>query len=89
MAIFNCNTSVNRKNNKCTFKRLDNYHFPMEDKLIQYLESIHFDYGRIELINDTKLGWCIIDVNNSPGDGPLTSLIYKQFAELMFTIINS
>ena len=48
----------------------------LKSKFIKFLNEIHFDYGRIELINDIELGWCIIDVNNSPGQNTIKSKWY-------------
>ena len=48
----------------------------LKSKFIKFLNEIHFDYGRIELINDIELGWCIIDVNNSPGPNTIKSKWY-------------
>jgi hypothetical protein len=39
------------------------------NNLKMYCKSINLDYGRIELINDITRGWCVIDINNSPGLG--------------------
>ena len=39
------------------------------NNLKMYCKSINLDYGRIELINDITRGWCVIDINNSPGPG--------------------
>jgi hypothetical protein len=65
---------VNRKDD-----RINSYSVLIEDlekemspqtlnNFIKYMSDINIDYGRIELIEDDILGWCIIDINNSPCD---------------------
>jgi len=48
----------------------------------EYIKSIKLDYGRLELINDISEGWCILDINNSPGGGPLTNRVASSMAGL-------
>lgn len=64
---------INRKTTNCNFTEVD---YPLDEKFIDYCNHIKIDYGRIELIKDVNIGWCIIDVNNSPGSGP--SSVYAQ-----------
>jgi len=47
-----------------------------KNKFIEFVNEINFDYGRIELIDDIELGWCIIDVNNSPSIPMLNTTWY-------------
>lgn len=54
---------------------------------IRYMNKIHIDYGRIELIYDEKLGWCIIDINNSPGGGILSEKYAKDVSDILKRII--
>lgn len=82
----NTNININRKQNKCTYKEcnLEEY-FGKKNiyNFLNYCRSIHLDYGRVELINDINRGWCIIDINNSPGVGPLTNLVYPIFYNIL------
>jgi hypothetical protein len=61
--INGCNIKKNTKNSWGYIYNLD---VEFEIKFKNFLNLIKFDYGRIELIQDDILGWCIIDVNNSP-----------------------
>ena len=68
----NYNININRKFNKTNNKPQKVDISILEDKqqnFIDYLNYINFDFGRIELIKDYKLGWCILDINNSSGGG--------------------
>ena len=76
---------VNRKFTTCTFERVDN---PLGSNFIDYCNHINIDYGRIELINDQTLGWCVIDVNNSPGGGPLTNTCVKEFSNILKSVLS-
>ena len=89
MVSHDVNKNINRKYNKCNYKFCDLLAvFGIENinNFKKYCKNINFDYGRIELINDITRGWCVIDINNSPGGGPLTEMIvdfYKsQFNSL-------
>jgi hypothetical protein len=53
----------------------------------QYCKEINLDYGRVELINDVKRGWCVLDINNSPCGGPLTNMIKNKFVNLFNTLL--
>ena len=55
--------------------------------IINYCNYINLDYARLELIRDENLGLCLIDVNNSPGGGPLTNLISNRLSEILMNII--
>ena len=83
MVSHDINKNINRKYNKCNYKFCDLLTvFGIENinNFKKYCKNINFDYGRIELINDITRGWCVIDINNSPGGGPLTEMlvdIYK------------
>jgi hypothetical protein len=48
-----------------------------------YCRDIHFDYGRIELIKDEQRGWCVLDMNDSPGNGELTRMAAPLLANIM------
>jgi hypothetical protein len=76
---------INRKQSKITAEKCDIYNI-LGDKvkdLIDYINYIKLDYGRIELLKDEHIGWCIIDVNNSPGGGPLSNLMYKDLSMIL------
>jgi len=67
MRVIYLKNGINMKYNKeNTWSYIYKLSKEFENKFIEFLNEINFDYGRIELINDNKLGWCIIDVNNSP-----------------------
>ena len=51
-------------------------------KFINFMNHINFDYGRIELIKDRDVGWCVIDINNSPGGGSTTHTYHRQVSNL-------
>jgi hypothetical protein len=86
LSIFNAANYVNRKNDRgCQFQYCDLKTVFGEknmNNLKEYCKSIHLDYGRVELINDINRGWCIIDINNSPGGGPLSNTVYKLYVQL-------
>lgn len=88
LCVNNTSVNINRKKSKCNFFNSDIS--ILGDKLnnfIDYVNHINFDYGRIELLKDYKLGWCIIDINNSPGGGPITDLAKNKVAELFIKVI--
>lgn len=76
---------INRKQSKITTEKCDIYNILGEKvkDLIDYINYIKLDYGRIELLKDEHIGWCIIDVNNSPGGGPLSNLMYKDLSMIL------
>jgi hypothetical protein len=82
---FHKTSCLNRKFTSCTFEKVDN---PLGSNFIDYCNHINIDYGRIELIKDKKLGWCVIDVNNSPGGGPLTNMCLKDFSNILKSVIS-
>lgn len=85
----NTSSNINRKlssHNKINI--LNNYKFEKEKDLINYLDHINFDYGRIELIKDINLGWCILDINNSPGFGPVSKIALKNILKCFKAIIS-
>lgn len=66
------NQNINRKKNKNIDKfceLTDVFGTENINNLKMYCKTINLDYGRIELINDITRGWCVIDINNSPGLG--------------------
>lgn len=86
MIYNNYNVNINRKFNKTNNKPKKVDISILEDKqqnFIDYLNYINFDFGRIELIKDHKLGWCILDINNSPGGGILTET-YGEALSILF-----
>lgn len=90
MVTHDVNKNVNRKYNQCsnTFCDLTNVFGEKNiNNLKQYCKAIHLDYGRVELINDVNRGWCVIDINNSPGGGPLTNMIQNKFVNLFNTLV--
>jgi len=76
--------AMNRKQTRCTFTEID---YPLDEKFIEYCDYIKIDYGRIELIKDKNLGWCIIDVNNSPGGGPSSVQACDKIASMLLKTI--
>jgi hypothetical protein len=88
LCVNDTSVNINRKKSKCNFFFSDIS--ILGDKLnnfIDYVNHIKFDYGRIELLKDHLLGWCIIDVNNSPGGGPITDLAKNKITELFIKVI--
>lgn len=86
----NTKININRKKNKCVFK-IVNINI-LKNKLknfIDYVNYINLDYGRIELIYDQKLDWCIIDVNNSPGEGPISKMSVPYLSLIFYKIITN
>ncbi len=80
--------NINRKKSECKFIEVDIS--VLGDKIqnfIDYVNYINFDYGRIELLRDKHLGWCIIDVNNSPGKGPVTNMAVDKVVDIFRKII--
>lgn len=53
----------------------------------QYCKAINLDYGRVELINDVNRGWCVIDINNSPGCGTMPNMIQNKYVNLFNSLI--
>ena len=53
-----------------------------------YMDDIKFDYGRVELIEDKILGWCVIDINNSPGEGILTEKYHINVVDMFREVIS-
>jgi len=88
LCINNTNININRKKSKVEFKNVDIS--ILGDRLkdfIEYLNYIKIDYGRVELLLDKNIGWCVIDINNSPGGGPLTNSVYKKISDIFMDII--
>lgn len=84
----NTDKHVNRKlsrDNKI-YKTDINILGTFKDNLIQYLNQIQFDYGRIELIKDIEKGWCIIDINNSPSAGFIGIMACNELVNIMIKI---
>jgi len=71
LCVNNTINNINRKESndvkfyKVNMSILGNY----IDNFINYMNYINLDYGRVELIYDKHLKWCVIDINNSPGYG--------------------
>lgn len=82
----NTNININRKfDTSAKYFNCDINNFltnEMINNLSNYCRNINLDYGRIELINDIHLGWCVIDINNSPGGGPVSNMAIKKYVEL-------
>lgn len=75
---------MNRKFNKCDYTHLTDTSKVVEyfgkDNLVnfkRYCEDIKIDYGRAEFINDKDRGWCMIDLNDSPGSGEITNIYFR------------
>lgn len=80
--------NINRKKSKCKFNKVDiNILGDKVKNFIEYINFIKLDYGRVELLLDRNLGWCIIDINNSPGGGPLTNMVYINIGNIFKNII--
>jgi hypothetical protein len=83
MCSFDTRVSVNRKNMTCETRVVDiDILGDTKKKFINFMNHINFDYGRIELIKDKDIGWCVIDINNSPGGGPITHRYHGQVSNL-------
>lgn len=82
--------NINRKFSNCKFNIINESIFTKQERqnFINYINYIKLDYGRIELIKDDKLGWCIIDVNNSPGKGPISDMVYKEIGNIFLQMMN-
>lgn len=88
LCINNTNININRKKSKVEFKNVDIS--ILGDRLkdfIEYMNYIKMDYGRVELLLDKNIGWCVIDINNSPGGGSLTNSVYKKISDIFMNII--
>jgi len=89
----NINNQFNRKLSKSikTYK-IDNpsEQLPSYDKLINnledYLNFLNLDFARVEVINDDFRGWCVIDINDSPGQGILTSTYINDIVKLFLLV---
>ena len=46
------------------------------------MNRINLDYGRVELLFDHKLGWCVIDINNSPGYGTIGEMARNNLVRI-------
>lgn len=82
--------NINRKYNDCDYyfcELTDVFGDDNIKNLKNYCKSINLDFGRIELINDIERGWCIIDINNSPGGGPLTNKVTSAYINLFNTLL--
>ena len=80
----NTSSNINRKYSKQT-EILDVDISILGEKINnfkEYIKSIRLDYGRLELINDINEGWCILDINNSPGGGSLSHRDASSVLEL-------
>ena len=88
----NTKNNINRKKNKIEKKIVDINNVLSDNEinnLIKYCNHINLDYARLELIRDEKLGLCIIDINNSPGGGPLTKFISNRLSEILINIMQN
>lgn len=81
--------NINRKQSKCEYLKADINLLNKKEKenFKNYMDEIQLDYGRVELLKDRNLGWCIIDINNSPGGGPLTNYFYKPLSDIFKKIM--
>ena len=83
LCVNNISVNINRKQSKCAYKPVDIS--ILGNKLInfvQYMNSINLDYGRVELLFDHKLGWCVIDINNSPGYGTIGEMARNNLVRI-------
>ena len=90
MITHDANKNVNRKYNQVSIKFCDLINVFNETNINnfkQYCRAINLDYGRVELINDVNRGWCVIDINNSPGGGPLTNMIQNKYIDLFNSLL--
>lgn len=87
MLKHNASLNINRKQNRLLSMQIINLGDVLQAVQISNLEemckSINLQYGRIEMINDDELGWCLMDINNTPGGGPLTNAIYPLLARMI------
>lgn len=88
LCINDTSININRKCSRVNIGFADKN--VLGDKLrnfIEYMNYIKLDYGRVELIKDRHLGWCVIDINNSPGSGPISEMvkpfIINQFKKII------
>ena len=89
LCINDTTVNINRKKSKVEFKLVDiSILGDKRDKFIEYMNYINMDYGRIELLKDKNLGWCVIDINNSPGDGPITKMVFNDIIKMFKNVIN-
>ena len=90
MITHDVSKNINRKYNNCSIKFCDLTNIFGETNINnfkQYCRAINLDYGRVELINDITRGWCVIDINNSPGGGSLTNIIKDEYIKLFNTLL--
>ena len=81
---------MNRKFNKCEYihltdteKIIDYFGKDNFDNFKRYCDDIQFDYGRAEFINDQDRGWCMIDLNDSPGSGEITNMYFNKIKYIL------
>ena len=84
-AVFDPVRNINRKLTTCRFELVPNE--VIQDVLVKlqaYADALALDYARVELICDTATKeWYVIDINNSPGGGPLTDIAAPKIAKLI------
>lgn len=90
LCINDTTVNINRKKSKVSFKFVDisilNHQL---QNFINYMNFINLDYGRVEFIKDHKLGWCLIDINNSPGGGPISSMSVNHLSKIFKTFFTT
>jgi len=84
-AVFDPTRNVNRKLTACRFEAVPEQQVEgVLAKLRAYADALALDYARVELIHDTAAQeWFLIDINNSPGGGPLTNIAAPKVAQLL------
>lgn len=83
MCSYDTNININRKYTNSEMKEVKiEVLGDKKENFINFMNHINLDYGRVELIKDKNKGWCVIDINNSPGNGPTTRKFYNNVANL-------
>lgn len=60
----------------------------LEKPFIEYMDSINIDFGRVELLKDHKRGWCVLDINSTPGAGPLSRHAYPILGRMLSEMVS-
>ncbi len=78
---------VNRKNVKPTWSKcdIDSIDKTVLSNLIDYMNYIDIDFCRVEIINDKSRGWCVLDINETPGGGKGTDAFFECHPEFKIT----
>jgi hypothetical protein len=91
LCINDISVNINRKKSRCEFKEVNIEDILSKEQInnfIKYMNYINIDYGRIELLKDNNLGWCLIDINDSPGGGPITNMSKNKLINIFKEIIS-